>query len=213
MIIWKRISYAIGILNYLCPLHLFGVGTPSIPPTPKIETAVAPLATALPNSRKEDRPAPTLSPMETAKEIHQKEIKMETTLIILKPDCVEKGLSGEVIDRFCKAKFEIVGCKMLSLSESLLKEHYAHLVNLPFFPEILDFMKSKPVIVIALRGEGIIEKIRDLLGPTDSTLAAKGTIRGDYGTDKMRNIAHASDSEESAQNELKRFFKSEELFI
>jgi nucleoside-diphosphate kinase len=74
-------------------------------------------------------------------------------------------------------------------------------------------MNSKPVIVIARRGEGIVEKIRNLLGPTDSTLAAKGTIRGDYGTDKMRNIAHASDSEESAQKELKRFFKSEELFI
>ncbi|MDR1435087.1 MAG: nucleoside-diphosphate kinase [Puniceicoccales bacterium] len=175
--------------------------------------AMAPTAIDLPSLAKEGGIIPSSSVTEAAKEIHQKEIKMETTLIILKPDCMEKGLSGEIIDRFCKAKFEIVGCKMISLSESLLKEHYAHLVSLPFFPEILDFMKSQPVIVIALRGEGIVAKIRDLLGPTDSAMAAKGTIRGDYGTDKMRNIAHASDSEESAQKELKRFFKSEELFI
>ncbi|MDR1906788.1 MAG: nucleoside-diphosphate kinase [Puniceicoccales bacterium] len=151
--------------------------------------------------------------LETVKEIHQKEIKMETTLIILKPDCMEKGFMGEVISRFCKEKFEIIGCKMMALTESLLKEHYAHIASLPFFPEILVFMRSRPVIVLALRGDNIIGRVRDLLGPTDSALAPKGTIRGDWGTDKMRNIAHASDSEDSAQNELKRFFKSEELFL
>jgi nucleoside-diphosphate kinase len=102
---------------------------------------------------------------------------------------------------------------MMTLSENVLKEHYAHIAALPFFPEILTFMRSRPVIVIALKGKGIIEKVRNLLGPTDSTLAPKGTIRGDWGTDKMRNIAHASDSEESAQKELKRFFSSEELFL
>jgi nucleoside-diphosphate kinase len=143
----------------------------------------------------------------------EKELKMETTLIILKPDCMEKGLSGEVIGRFCKEKFEIVGCKMISLPETLLREHYAHIANLPFFPEILTFMQSKPVIVLALRGEGVIAKVRDLLGPTDSALAPKGTIRGDWGTDKMRNIAHASDSKDSAQKELGRFFTSAELFL
>jgi nucleoside-diphosphate kinase len=147
------------------------------------------------------------------KEIYQKEVKMETTLIILKPDCMEKGLVGEVIGRFCKEKFEIVGCKMMTLSENILKEHYAHIASLPFFPEILSFMRSQPVIVVALKGENIIGKVRDLLGPTDSTLAPKGTIRGDWGTDKMRNIAHASDSEENAQKELKRFFTPEELFL
>jgi nucleoside-diphosphate kinase len=149
----------------------------------------------------------------TGKEIHPKEIKMETTLIILKPDCMEKDLAGEVIGRFCKEKFKIVGCKMIKLSEGMLKEHYAHIASLPFFPEVLMFMRSQPVIVIALTGESIIGKMRDLLGPTDSTLAPKGTIRGDWGTDKMRNIAHASDNEENAQKELKRFFTPEELFL
>jgi nucleoside-diphosphate kinase len=157
--------------------------------------------------------SPRETPKEEVKTLKKEEIKMETTLIILKPDCMEKGLTGEVISRFCKEKFEIIGCKMMALSESILKEHYAHLLSFPFFPEILTFMRSKPVLVIAFRGEGIIGKVRDLLGPTDSAFAPKGTIRGDWGTDKMRNIAHASDSEESAPKELKRFFSSEELFL
>ena len=142
-----------------------------------------------------------------------KEMKIETTLIILKPDCIEKGLQGEVIRRFNEQKFEIVACKMMRLTEPLLREHYAHLVSLPFFPEILSFMQSKPVIVLALRGENAIARVRELLGPTDSSIAPKGTIRGDFGTDKMRNIAHASDSEDNAQKELGRFFKTEELFF
>jgi nucleoside-diphosphate kinase len=150
---------------------------------------------------------------EIPKEPLRKEIKMETTLIILKPDCMEKGLSGEVISRFSRANFEVVGCKMISLSESLLREHYAHLTHLPFFPEILAFMQLRPVLVLALRKEKAIAEMRDLLGPTDSAIAPKGTIRGDFGTDKMRNIAHASDGEDSAQRELKCFFKSEELFL
>jgi hypothetical protein len=83
----------------------------------------------------------------------EKEIKMETTLIILKPDCMEKGLWWKVLSRFDEENFKIVGCKMMSLSESLLKDHYAHLVHLPFFPEVVSFMQSKPVMVIALRGK------------------------------------------------------------
>jgi nucleoside-diphosphate kinase len=150
---------------------------------------------------------------EAPKEGLQKEIKMETTLVILKPDCMEKGLCGEVINRFSRTGFEMVGCKMMSLSESLLGEHYAHLTHLPFFSEIVAFMQFRPVMVLALRKEKAIEETRDLLGPTDSAIAPKGTIRGDWGTDKMRNVAHASDSAESAQKELKRFFKSEELFL
>lgn len=138
---------------------------------------------------------------------------IETTCIILKPDCMEKRLQGEVIRRFNEQGFEIVGCKMDRLSEEILKEHYAHLVDKPFFPEIVAFMRSRPVIFLAIRGENSIATIRDLLGPTDSTIAPKGTIRGDFGTDKMRNIAHASDSADSAQQELRRFFLPEELFI
>ncbi|MDR1366308.1 MAG: nucleoside-diphosphate kinase [Puniceicoccales bacterium] len=152
-------------------------------------------------------------PKEETKVSKKEEIKMETTLIILKPDCMEKGLAGEVIGRLNKKGCEIVGCKMMILPENLLKEHYSHIAALPFFPDILMFMRSKPVILIALRGENIIAEVRASLGPTDSTTAPKGTIRGDWGMDKMRNIAHASDSEASAQAELKRFFTPEELFL
>jgi nucleoside-diphosphate kinase len=126
---------------------------------------------------------------------------------------MEKGLAGTIIRRFEEVGFRIIGCKMILLGEDLLKEHYAHLLHLPFFPEILTFMQSKPVIILALAKEGAILEMRNLLGPTDSALAPKGTIRGDYGTDKMRNIAHASDTVESAQVELKRFFGVEELFF
>lgn len=136
----------------------------------------------------------------------------ETTVILLKPDCCEKNLAGEVIDRFQKAGLTVRACKMMSLSEELLKEHYSHLADKPFFPEIVEFMQSTPVIALALAGDGAISKVRDMLGPTDSTVAEKGTIRGDLGTNNMRNIAHASDSPETAAAEIKRFFLADELF-
>lgn len=136
----------------------------------------------------------------------------ETTVILLKPDCYEKALAGEVIDRFQKAGLSIRACKMMRLTDDLLRDHYSHLVHLPFFPEIVEFMQSAPIIAMALEGDGAIGKVRDMLGPTDSTAAEKGTIRGDLGTDKMRNIAHASDSPETAAAEIKRFFCEDELF-
>lgn len=138
---------------------------------------------------------------------------MEMTVILLKPDCYRKQLAGEVIGRFEKAGLKIRACKMMQLSTELLREHYAHLAHLPFFPEIVQFMQSSPVIALALEGENCVARVRDMLGPTDSTKAAKGTIRGDLGEDKMRNIAHASDSPTTAAVELKRFFKDQELFI
>ena len=131
---------------------------------------------------------------------------MEKTVVLLKPDCVQKGLMGEVLKRFEAQGFRVVGCKMMQLDDAILKDHYAHLVELPFFPEILGFMQSSPIMALALEGEGIIQKVRDFIGPTDSTKAEKGTVRGDLGEDKMRNVVHASDSSESAQAELSRFF-------
>ena len=99
---------------------------------------------------------------------------------------------------------------MIQLDDDLLREHYAHVAHLPFFPEIAGFMSSRPVLAMILEGESIIQGVRDLLGPTDSTTAPKGTIRGDLGTDRMRNVVHASDSPENAQIEIERFF-SEQL--
>jgi len=132
----------------------------------------------------------------------------ETTLILVKPDAVAQGLTGEVLQRLEKNGFKILNCRMLRLTPALLQEHYAHLASLPFFPEIETFMASGPVVAVALSGENAITRVRELLGPTDSTKAPKGTIRGDLGKDKMHNVLHASDSAETAQAELKRFFGS-----
>ena len=137
---------------------------------------------------------------------------MQKTLIILKPDCLEKRNVGAVVDRFEKAGFTIVGAKMIRLTAELLREHYAHVASRPFYPEIEKFMSSRPVIVLALQGDNVVAKVRDLLGPTDSRKAAKGTIRGDFGADTMINVVHASDSEENGRIEIARFFKSEEIF-
>jgi nucleoside-diphosphate kinase len=137
---------------------------------------------------------------------------METTLILLKPDCITKGHCGDVLQRFEKAGFRIRGCKMMRLGDKLLHEHYAHIAAKAFFPEVVEFMQSSPVIAMALAAEGVIEKVRALLGPTDSKKAAPGTIRGDYGVDVMVNVVHASDSLETAKVELVRFFQPGELF-
>ena len=119
----------------------------------------------------------------------------ETTLILLKPDCVRKNLSGTILKRFLSEGFRLRGIN-----------------GEPLFPKLLDFMTSSPVIAIALKGPGVIVRVRELLGPTNSQKAEKGTIRGDFGTDSMMNICHASDSRESAAVELARFFREEELF-
>ena len=136
---------------------------------------------------------------------------MEETLVLLKPDCLEGRKCGEVLKRFEEAGFDVFGVKMMRLSDEILREHYSHLADKPFFPEIQGFMQSSPVVAIAMRGENAITRVRDMVGPTDSTIAEKGTIRGDFGQDKMRNVVHASDSVEHGQAELKRFFAEGEL--
>lgn len=137
---------------------------------------------------------------------------MQKTFVIFKPDCMEKRLVGTVLSRFEAAGFNVVGCKMARLTPALLREHYAHVADKPFYPEIEQFMSSRPVIMVALQGADVVQKVRDLLGPTDSRKAAKGTIRGDFGTEMMKNVVHASDSDENAKLELARFFKAEELY-
>ena len=137
---------------------------------------------------------------------------MEKSLILLKPDCVEKKLIGEVIKRFETSGFTVRGLKMIQLDDIILTEHYGHLSTKPFFPEIVGFMSSLPVVALALEGDNAVEKIRVLVGPTDSTKADKGTIRGDFGVDVMKNIVHASDSPENAAIEIKRFFGGDEIF-
>jgi nucleoside-diphosphate kinase len=137
---------------------------------------------------------------------------MERTLILYKPDAFAVRKVGATISRFEQAGFEIVACKMIQLDSRILHEHYAHIANLPFFPEIERFMSSRPVIAMVLKGDGVIARVRNLVGPTNSATAPAGTIRGDWGTNKSLNIVHASDSPEAAAVEIKRFFKDEEVF-
>ena len=137
---------------------------------------------------------------------------METTLVLLKPDCLADHQCGEVISRFEASGLEIVGCKMMLLAEDVLAEHYAHILERPFYPELKAFMQKSPVIALALSGENAVAHVRDLMGPTDSRKAEKGTIRGDFGRDVMFNVVHGSDSPENAALELKRFFAESELF-
>ena len=136
---------------------------------------------------------------------------IERSLILLKPDCLNGHHAGEVIGRFEKAGFEIRAAKLIALTDDLLKEHYAHIADRPFFPQIVEFMSSRPVLALVLEGENAVTAIRELLGPTDSTVAPAGTIRGDMGTTSMENICHASDSTENAAIEVERFFNSGEV--
>ena len=136
---------------------------------------------------------------------------MQRSLILLKPDCVKKSLVGQVISRFESAGYSIIASKVVHLDDALLHEHYSHVADLPFFPEIAEFMSSCPVIALVLEGEEVIQGVRDLIGPTDSTIAPKGTIRGDLGTDRMKNMVHASDSPESALAEINRFFEADQI--
>ncbi|MDC0258997.1 nucleoside-diphosphate kinase [Verrucomicrobiales bacterium] len=136
----------------------------------------------------------------------------ERSLILLKPDCVQKKHCGAVLDRFEKAGFTIRGTKMIRLSDEKLKDHYSHVADQPFFPSIVEFMQSAPVIAVILEADDVVSKVRGMLGPTNSAEAEAGTIRGDFGTDMMVNICHASDSPENGEIEVARFFDESEIF-
>lgn len=124
---------------------------------------------------------------------------------------MEKRLAGEVIRRFEAAGLQLNAARMLVLTPALLSEHYAHIADRPFFPDVVTFMSSRPVLALILSGENAVSVVRDLLGPTDSRKAPKGTLRGDLGTDSMRNLVHASDSVDNAELEVKRFFRADEI--
>ena len=137
---------------------------------------------------------------------------IERTLIILKPDAVNRGMCGEVLARFERKGLKITALKMAWLDEKILREHYAHLAAKPFFPEIVEFMSRSPVIIGVLEGRNAVELVRGMCGVTDANKAAPGTIRGDFAISTSRNIIHASDSVETAKKEIARFFKQDELF-
>jgi len=131
---------------------------------------------------------------------------VERTYVMLKPDCIRRGLMGKVISRIEEKGFKITDAKMMNLGEDILKEHYAHLADKPFFPSIVEFMTSGPVLAMIVEGENAVQGVRKLMGPTKYEDAAPGTIRGDYAESTQQNIIHGSDSVENAEIEIKRFF-------
>ncbi len=136
----------------------------------------------------------------------------EKSLIIIKPDTLQRNLVGEIISRFERKGLKIIGMKMMTVEDTILKEHYAHIADKPFFPGILNYMKTCPVIVMAVSGINAVSAIRLIVGPTRGYEADAGSIRGDFSMSSQSNLVHASDSVEAGENEIKRFFKSDELF-
>ena len=136
----------------------------------------------------------------------------EKSLIIIKPDAVQRNLIGEIISRFEKKGLKVIGLKMMSIGDAVLEEHYAHIKDKPFFPGIRDFMKACPAIVMAVSGINAVSAIRLIVGPTKAWEANAGTIRGDFSLSTQSNIVHASDSVENGEIEVKRFFEKEEIF-
>lgn len=135
----------------------------------------------------------------------------ERTLLLLKPDAVMRGLIGSILSRFENKGFKIVGLKMIHITSTLAKEHYSHLVSKPFYPDLEKFMTQNPVVAVVIEGKEAVDVVRNIVGPTNASKAAGGTIRGDFSNSTSRNIIHASDSKETAVKEVARFFKSEEL--
>ena len=131
---------------------------------------------------------------------------MERTYIMTKPDAYERGLVGRIITRIEEKGFKITDMKMMRLDENILKEHYAHLADKPFFPEIVEYMTSGPVVGMIVEGDGVVDSMRKIMGPTDGLEAMPGTIRGDFANNKSENLVHGSDSVENAEAEIKRFF-------
>jgi nucleoside-diphosphate kinase len=136
---------------------------------------------------------------------------METTLIILKPDAVQRGLMGRIIGRFEDKGLQVVGCKLMQISQELAAQHYKDHAGKPFYAGLVKFMTSSPVLVMALRGNGAIAIARGMMGATFGSKAAAGTIRGDFGVSNSFNLIHGSDSPEAAARELGLFFKAGEV--
>jgi nucleoside-diphosphate kinase len=137
---------------------------------------------------------------------------MEKTLVIIKPSALQRELVGTVISRFEHKGLQLVGMKMMQLTDQILSEHYAHLVDKPFFTRLKKAMEITPVIVCCFEGIDCVQVVRAMTGATNGRNAAVGTIRGDFSVSGQENIVHASDSHENAIIEINRFFKLEEIF-
>lgn len=136
---------------------------------------------------------------------------MEKTFLMVKPDGVQRNLIGEIVSRFEKKGFQLVGGKLMNISKELAEEHYGEHKERPFFGELVDFITSGPVFAMIWEGENVITTARQMMGSTNPKDAALGTIRGDFGVTVGKNIIHGSDSPESAVREIGLFFNNEEL--
>ena len=136
---------------------------------------------------------------------------METTLVLLKPDAVQRGLAGEIVSRLEKTGLKIKGMKLLHVSQELANQHYGEHVGKPFFDGLVSFITSGPIVAMALEGNGAVAIVRKTMGATNPADSLPGTVRGDYGIDIGRNLVHGSDSVESAKRELALFFDDAEL--
>ncbi|MEK7165857.1 MAG: nucleoside-diphosphate kinase [Patescibacteria group bacterium] len=137
---------------------------------------------------------------------------MEKTVVLIKPDGMKKKIVGKIIDRFERSGLELVGLKLINLTQEMLNDWYSHHKDKPFFSDLAHFMRETPVVAMVLMGENAVSRVREIIGPTDSTKAMKGTIRGDFGDDVQRNVVHASDAAERAKFEIKMLFKTQEIF-
>lgn len=136
----------------------------------------------------------------------------ERTLVLIKPDAIQRGLIGKISDRFEVKGLKLVGVKMMSLDEALLREHYAHIADKPFFPGVSKFMQSTPVVAMCWEGLDVVDTVRRITGITKAREAEAGSIRGDFAMSVSCNVIHASDSTENAEKEVSRFFKQDELY-
>lgn len=136
---------------------------------------------------------------------------MEQTLVLVKPDGVQRGLVGEIISRLERRGLKLVGLKLLQVDDALARRHYAEHVTRPFFPGLVEFITSAPVVAMVWEAENVVEVVRQTMGETNPAKSAPGTIRGDLGLDIGRNLVHGSDKMESAEREIRLFFRPEEI--
>lgn len=137
---------------------------------------------------------------------------MEKTLILIKPNALQRGLVGDIVTRFERKALRIVGMKMMFMTDEIVNEHYAHLKERPFFPYLKASMQAAPIIACCVEGAEAVDIVRLMVGATNSRKALPGTIRGDFSMSGEQNVVHASDSVENALVEIDRFFKPGELF-
>lgn len=137
---------------------------------------------------------------------------LERSLILIKPDGVQRELVGEILHRFERKGLKIIGLKLIKLDDELLNEHYAHILEKPFWPDMKSYMTQTPVVGMILEGVGAVEEVRKIVGKTNPREADAGTIRADLSMNMPSNTVHASDSVETAKTEIKRFFRDEEIF-